>query len=53
MAVINAKLEYIKYVKSRDMREMTEVERERLTSEAALVSRLDSIFESIDSLSRK
>ena len=53
MAVINAKLEYIKYVKSRDARELTEVERERLAAESVLVSRLDSIFESIDSLANK
>lgn len=53
MAIINAKLEYIRYVKSRDMRELTEVERERVALEPALVSRLDSIFESIDSLSSK
>lgn len=51
MALINAKLEYIRYVKSRDTRELTEIERERLATEAVLVSRLDSIFESIDSLS--
>lgn len=53
MALINAKLEYIRYVKSRDTRELNEVERERLATEGALVSRLDSIFESIDALSNK
>jgi hypothetical protein len=53
MAVINAKLEYIKYVKSRDARELTEVEKERLTIESSLVARLDAIFESIDALASK
>lgn len=48
MAVINAKLEYIRYMKARDCRELSEIEKERLKSEPVLINRIDTIFELID-----
>lgn len=50
MAVINAKLEYIRYVKAHDEDTITEVEAARLKLEPTLLARLDAIFESIDAL---
>lgn len=50
MAVINAKLEYIRYVKAHDQETLTELEAARLKLEPTLLARLDSIFESIDAL---
>lgn len=52
MAVINAKLEYIRYFKSLDMGEMNDVERARVSMEKDLKARMDAIFESIDALSQ-
>lgn len=51
MAVINAKLEYIRFFKSLDTAEMNEVERARVSKEKDLVGRMDAIFEAIDALS--
>ena len=53
MAVINAKLEYIRYFKLRDVQELSEVEKERIASEGTLVSRMNSIFEALDALSNQ
>lgn len=49
MAIINAKLEYIRYMKARDSRELSEIEKERLQSESVLLNRIDAIYELIDS----
>lgn len=53
MAVINAKLEYIKYFKGLGREEMSATERDRLAMEPVLISRMDSIFEAIDALQSK
>lgn len=52
MAVINAKLEYIRYVKAHDADTLTELEATRLKLEPTLLARLDAIFESIDALAK-
>jgi hypothetical protein len=48
MAVINAKLEYIRYMKGRDSKDLSDVEKKRIEMEPVLISRLDVIFELID-----
>lgn len=53
MAVINVKLEYIRYMKSRDSKDLSEVEKERIEMEGGLVERLDALFEAVDALSSK
>ena len=53
MAVINAKLEYIKYFKGLGREIMTESEKERLAMGPILNARMDAIFESIDALNKQ
>lgn len=51
MAVINAKLEYIRYmVAHKESEEMTDVERERVDQESALITRMNAIYEEIATL---
>lgn len=52
MAVINAKLEYIRYFKSLDTVEMNKVERARVLQEKDLLTRMDAIFEAFDALNQ-
>lgn len=53
MAVINAKLEYIRYFKNLDLVELSEAERSRLVKEKELVARMDAIFVAIEALALK
>ena len=53
MAVINAKLEYIRYFKHLDLSELNDSERARLIKEKDLLARMDAIFEAIEALALK
>lgn len=53
MAVINAKLEYIKYIKGLGREDLSGTERERLGKESGLIARMNAIFEAIDALNNK
>jgi hypothetical protein len=53
MAVINAKLEYIRYMKARDACDLSEIERTRMAMEPVLISRFGAIFEAIEGLQVK
>lgn len=50
MAIINAKLEYIRYFKGLDVTELNDAERARVSKEKDLVARMDAIFEAIEAL---
>lgn len=51
MAIINAKLEYIRYMMAaKDTDEMTQMERERVGQEANLMARINAIYEEIEAL---
>ena len=50
MAVINAKLEYIRYFKNLDFSELTDAVKARVSKEKELAARMDTIFEAIEAL---
>lgn len=51
MALINAKLEYIRYMRAaKDEADFTAVERERVDQEAALLTRMNALYEQIENL---
>ena len=51
MAIINAKLEYIRYMRAaKDEEDLTPVEKERVAQEAALLEKINSLYEQIEAL---